>query len=55
MFFNRGNKNLMKYFIEKNSYDTGTNIPNQIPLLVTSKYYSQLVMFDYIGVKYFNF
>ena len=30
------------------------NKPNQIPLDISSKYYSKLCMFEYIGVKYYN-
>lgn len=54
--FNPENKHLMKYYIDKNTLGNCTgNQTNKIPLLTTSKYYSKLLMFDYIGVKYFNY
>ena len=55
----------MKYFIVNpkkdlsNSLNKSSNKPinkqNQIPLTITSKYYSQLCIFEYIGVKYYNY
>lgn len=52
--FDRQNKDLMKYFIDKNIIDNKDFMSNQIPLIMTSKYYTQLTMFEYIGVKYFD-
>ncbi len=59
--FDPTNKDKMKYFIEKikpiynKDYDLRKELKqNQIPLEHTSKYYSQLMLFDYIGVKYYN-
>lgn len=52
--FNSDNKELMKYFINKNDLDKMNYKPNQIPLIKTSKYYSQLSVFEYIRVKYFE-
>ncbi len=52
--FNPENKDLMKYFIDKNVADKLDFKENQIPLIESSKYYSQLVVFEYIGVKYFD-
>lgn len=48
------NKHTMKYYIDKNNQSDVLNT-NQIPLDITSKYYSQLVIFDYIGVKFYNY
>lgn len=50
--FDPANKDQMKYFIEKKHIELK---PNQIPLEHKSKYYSQLMLFDYIGVKYYNY
>ena len=63
--FNPINKNKMKYFIDskynnnKNCNDNNENHnnkmeKNQIPLISSSKYYSKLVIFEYIGVKFYN-
>lgn len=52
--FNPVNKNKMKYFINS-KYNSCSNLePNQIPLVINSKYYSKLVIFEYIGVKFYN-
>lgn len=62
--FDPVNSHAMKYYMVKDekkifkinkfaNTNTCTN-SKQIPLDITSKYYAQLVMFDYIGVKYFN-
>lgn len=51
--FDPKNQDTMKYFINRKNQDKLK--PNQILLDHTSKYYSQLVIFDYIGVKYFNY
>ena len=55
----------MKYFILNSKKDLSngigkltnklTNKQNQIPLVITSKYYSELCIFEYIGVKYYNY
>ena len=53
--FDPVNKNTMKYYMEKKISDqTKLNI-NQIPLIVNSKYYAKLMIFDYIGVKFYNY
>ena len=52
--FNPSNKDNMKYFFDKLSTDSNKFKSNQIPLISSSKYYSQLVLFEYIGVKYFD-
>lgn len=53
--FDPVNKNKMKYFINKLESDQIDKLEqNQIPLLTSSKYYSKLVIFKYIGVKYYN-
>ena len=59
--FDPANKDEMKYFIEKTKLTHNKDCDlrkelkqNQIPLEHTSKYYSQLMLFDYIGVKYYN-
>lgn len=43
----------MKYFINRKNQEKLKQ--NQIFLDHTTKYYLQLVIFDYIGVKYFNY
>ena len=62
--FDPKNKNSMKYFIsvekktQSNFQEIGDklkNNKNQIPLDISSKYYSQLFIFEYIGVKYYNY
>ncbi len=53
--FDPENKDTMKYFIDKNVLDKTQYKPNQIPLITSSKYYQQLVVFEYIGVKYFDY
>ena len=53
--FDPNNKDLMKYFIIKKDTDKSKFKQNQIPMIISSKYYSQLVIFDYIGVKYYNY
>lgn len=53
--FDPANKNEMKYFIEKKTYEQNKlNKQNQIPLITNSKYYAQLHLFEYIGVKFFT-
>lgn len=56
--FDPKNKNSMKYFmiVNKNIQDNKSYLEkNNIPLLQSSKYYSKLCMFEYIGVKYYNY
>lgn len=56
--FDPKNKNSMKYFmiVNKNISDNKSCLEkNIIPLLQSSKYYSKLCMFEYIGVKYYNY
>lgn len=61
--FDPKNQNMMKYFMinaSSKKFNTGINInthtnEKQIHLEITSKYYSQLCMFEYIGVKYYNY
>lgn len=56
--FDPKNKNSMKYFmvVDKNIQDNKQCLEkNTIPLLQSSKYYSKLCMFEYIGVKYYNY
>ena len=61
--FDPKNKESMKYFISNSKKNQQNDIvnnklknnQNQIPLDMTSKYYSQLHIFEYIGVKYFNY
>lgn len=62
--FDPKNKESMKYFIfvekktQSNEYlidNKLKNNKNKIPLDISSKYYSQLYMFEYIGVKYYNY
>lgn len=63
--FDPKNQDSMKYFILNSKKDLSngigkltnklTNKQNQIPLAITSKYYSQLCIFEYIGVKYYNY
>ena len=53
--FDPANKNTMKYYMEKKPIDHNKLESNQIPLLTSSKYYAQLVVFDYIGVKFYNY
>ena len=43
---------MMKYIIKKGA--DKHMLPNQIPLLVNSQYYTRLVMFDYIGLKFYR-
>ena len=52
--FNPVNKNKMKYFIDMKHNQTDKLEQNQIPLSSSSKYYSKLVIFEYIGVKFYN-
>lgn len=58
--FDPKNQDSMKYFILNSKKVVSNNInklmnkPNQIPLDISSKYYSKLCMFEYIGVKYYN-
>lgn len=49
------NKNTMKYYMEKKISEQTKLNSNQIPLIVSSKYYAQLMVFDYIGVKFYNY
>ena len=44
----------MKYYIDKKNTIDKLN-HNQIPLISSSKYYTQLAIFDYIGVKFYNY
>jgi hypothetical protein len=53
--FDPSNKDTMKYYLEKKSTDINKLKPNQIPLMVNSKYYAQLMVFDYIGIKFYNY
>lgn len=59
--FDPKNQDSMKYFILNSKKVVSNNInklinkPNQIPLEISSKYYSQLSIFEYIGVKYYNY
>lgn len=62
--FNPANKEQMKYYIlntksksniTANTTNTTKLKSNQIPLIVESKYYSQLVVFEYIGVKFYSY
>ncbi len=53
--FDPANKDTMKYFMEKKLIDLNKIKPNQIPLITSSKYYAQLMVFDYIGVKFYNY
>ena len=43
---------MMKYFIKKGA--DKHMLPNQIPLLVSSQYYTRLMIFDYIGLKFYR-
>jgi hypothetical protein len=52
--FNPVNKNKMKYFIDVKHNDNNKLESNQIPIILNSKYYSKLVIFEYIGVKFYN-
>ena len=53
--FNQNNKEEMKYFIDTSITDKNKFKPNQIPLEISSKYYAKLVVFNYIGVKFYNY
>ena len=68
--FDPDNKDTMKYYIEKEKTITHNQInqinlnktktnklteQNKIPLIQSSKYYSQLVLFEYVGVKFYNY
>lgn len=53
--FDPDNKDTMKYYMEKKILDTNKLKTNQIPLIVSSKYYAQLNVFDYIGVKFYTY
>lgn len=53
--FDQTNKDTMKYYMEKKHTDINKLSANQIPLITSSKYYSQLMIFDYIGVKFYNY
>jgi hypothetical protein len=52
--FNPINKNKMKYFINVKHNQSDKLESNQIPLSMSSKYYSKLVIFEYIGVKFYD-
>lgn len=52
--FDSSNKDIMKYFIEKKQTNQNELKSNQIPLIKSSKYYAKLMVFDYIGVKFYN-
>ena len=43
---------MMKYFIKKGA--DKHMLPNQKPLLVSSQYYTRLMIFDYIGLKFYR-
>lgn len=53
--FDPANKDTMRYYFEKKPSSPTKLKSNQIPLITSSKYYSKLMMFDYIGVKFFNY
>ena len=53
--FDPANKDTTKYYMEKKHTDVNKLSTNQIPLIVSSKYYAQLMVFDYIGVKFYNY
>ena len=53
--FESANKDIMKYYMEKKHTDVNKLSTNQIPLIIGSKYYAQLMVFDYIGVKFYNY
>lgn len=54
--FDPTNNNSMKYFISNsNEKNKLNNNPKQISLEISSKYYSQLCIFEYIGIKFFNY
>ena len=60
--FDPKNKKLMQYFISNSKTNKISNLDNkkekesnQIPLDITSKYYSQLDIFEFIGVKYYDY
>ena len=52
--FDPVNKNKMKYFIDIKHNPDNKLESNQIPLSMSSKYYSKLVIFEYIGVKFYK-
>lgn len=52
--FNPINKNKMKYFIDIKHNSDNKLESKQIPLSMNSKYYSKLVIFEYIGVKFYD-
>lgn len=52
--FNPVNKNKMKYFIDVKNNQSDKLELNQIPLSMSSKYYFKLVVFEYIGVKFYD-
>lgn len=51
--FDPENRSTMKYFLSKTS--AHFDDINYIPLASSSEWYSQLVMFDYIGVKFYAY
>lgn len=53
--FDPNNKNTMKYYVDKKISEENKLNSNQIPLMIGSKYYAQLMVFDYIGVKFYNY
>lgn len=54
--FDPKNASLMKWFITKLELnDELLNLDTHIKLISTSKFYERLNIFDYIGVKYFNY
>lgn len=53
--FDQTNKDTMKYYLEKKIADDTKLKHGQIPLITSSKYYAQLMVFDYIGVKFYNY
>ena len=52
--FDKSAKSEVKFFIEKTSGQFQDLLPNQIPFPTSSsKFYLDLVLFEYVGVKYF--
>jgi len=51
--FDINNKTSMKYYLVANKLNDLDK--NEIPILCNSKYYNRLSLFEYIGIKYFNY
>lgn len=49
--FDLANKENMRYYITKNTEDDSKNA---LHLLTNSKYYEQLYLYEYIGIKYYS-